>query len=1280
MGGDSRTGRGPGTRLARALGIAHWSPWPLVAIGLAIIGAGQALDLHRQYREATAHEQERLAASATLGAHAVEQRLAGVARLLVRLDSALRANPQDATLIAAAVAGLDPQLGALLVVDADGTVVASSNPDLHRRTAAGAPFLAFARADAEPEPRLHAAPVPSSLGAQGWLLARAWRDADGSFRGALAAVVGADYWLAALPDPGGSGGAIELVDADATPIASHAGAAADADVLAAQAGVAPALHSLDRPWTVRATRSQAATFSAWQRQARFGLLLWLLVAAVAMTAGVVATLRRNEMKRLRGLHQRLLQGVDEGLAGIDHEGLIRFANAAFARYVDSRPGDLLGSDLRTLVRWNTSADGEADPVSGVLGASLPRYEGPCELGAGVRLRATITPTREQGVVTGALLAFADPLAGAGDAGNARSPADRLYRTLFDLSPDGVLIVDLDSELPLAFNPSATRLLGHDGDAFARMKVRDHEANPAPMDTIRNIARVLAEGRVEFDTRYRRHDGSLCEVQVLAQTIEFGGRPALYWIFRDVTLHRRATSELREHAALMQALVDHLPLPMLVFEQRRLVLINARCQADLAAVEPGIDVEQWLGQACADASACAPFLMHWERLDASEDHQAGVELALRDKAGNPRIHDVHAARVGTRTLLLMVDLTERRLAEQRLEEARELAERANRARSEFLANMSHEIRTPMTAILGFTYLLRKSELTQLQREQTSRIDSAARTLLAILDDLLDYSKLETGRINIEQRPFLLREVLGEIELVYAASARDKGLGFEFGIDPGVPAALVGDPLRLRQVLWNLVGNAIKFTEHGGVKVHVSGSADAEGQVDLVLAVGDSGIGIEPEQLKRVFEPFYQVEAAAARRFGGTGLGLPITQWLVNLMGGTLEVDSTPGRGSEFRVRLRLPRAASAPASEPGTRDLPGEDASQRLRGLSVLLVEDHPINRHVAREILAGEGAEVDVACDGQEAIARLRSHASAFDAVLMDIQMPRMDGYEATRVIRETLGLKQMPVIAMTANASPEDRAQSREAGMDDHIAKPIDVQTLVATVLRHARPGAPTLEALGVPVGGVAAAAEVPPVLALEQALARLAGHRTLYAQMARLFAQEQGESVRRLREALAQGDRTEAARAAHTLKGVAATLGAEALSTIAAKLERALKRRTEPDELERMSDQLGEQLALAIVALERAAEDLAPAADEALPLAEFDRSAFEERLDALVLALVDSNMAALDHYAELRALATDALVTPLRSVEEALGRLDFGVALDACRRVEHALDGLATPTEEAP
>ncbi|MBK9654757.1 MAG: response regulator [Rhodanobacteraceae bacterium] len=722
--------------------------------------------------------------------------------------------------------------------------------------------------------------------------------------------------------------------------------------------------------------------------------------------------------------------------------------------------------------------------------------------------------------------------------------------MFDLSPDGVMIVDLDSERPLAFNPAAARLLGFSGDDFGRLRVREHEANPAPMDTIRGIARVLAEGRVEFETRYRTQQGGQRDVQVLAQTIEFAGRPALYWIVRDITDRKRAASELRESATL--------------------------------------------------------------------------------------------------------------------------AERANRARSEFLANMSHEIRTPMTAILGLTYLLQKTELGSVQRDHAQKIDSAARTLLAILDDLLDYSKLEAGRIAIEQQPFVLREVLDDIAVVFAPSIRDKGMGFNIAIAPTLPTALIGDPARLRQILLNLVGNAIKFSERGRVDVMVSGQRADNGDIDLQLAVRDTGIGIDSETLKRIFEPFYQAETSSTRRFGGTGLGLPITQWLINLMGGTLEIDTTPGVGSEFRVRLCLPEAtATAVATLPAPAAVP--TTSARLGGLSVLLVEDNPINRHVAREILVGEGAEVDIACDGHEAIDRLRSAPGAYDIVLMDIQMPRMDGFEATREIRETLALRELPVIAMTANVSPEDRAHSRDAGMNDHLAKPIDVQTLVATVLRHARPGAAALAAAPAPRAGADAE---PPVLALEQALARLAGHRALYAQMARMFAQEQGESVRQLHDALAQGDRTEAGRAAHTLKGVAATLGAEALSTIAAQLERALKRGVEAEELQRMSERLAEAVAQASVALERAAEQLSPAADEAVPMAEFNRAAFDSHLDALVLALVDSNMAALDHYAELRALASKPLIGPLRAVEDALGRLDFRTALDACRRVEAALDTLAEVT----
>jgi len=1135
---------------AQRLRLAQWSPWPLLAIALLVIGVGLGLDLRRQFHESATHERERLAAAATLVAQGSAQRLAVAAQLLARLASALDSNPGEAQAIVNAVSGLESGVVAVLAIDADGRVIASSRVPDNGADLSREPWVGAARADAESEPQLFTASPAPPLQFDGRIAARARRGAQGEFVGVVAALLASDFFSPALIAMHGEGAAIQLIDADGqpvltwpnSPVADSSGAA----LLTAETAV---MHThLDRPWSVQVTRTQAAVFAAWGRQAKFGLLLWLLVAIVAVLAGVIATLRRNEMKRLRGVHQRLLQGVDEGLAGIDEQARVRFANAAFARYLDTTPGDLLGRDLRELLRWPSRDVAAPDPISAVISAALPRFEGACEL-SGRQARATITPTREGDEISWRALALAEP----SDAEEARSPADRLYRTLFDLSPDGVLIIDLDSEKPLAFNPAAARLLGYGSEEFGRLRVREHEANAAAMDSVRNIARVLAEGRVEFETRYRTHNNSVRDVQVLAQTIEFGGRPALYWIVRDITERKRAATELRESAAL--------------------------------------------------------------------------------------------------------------------------AERANRARSEFLANMSHEIRTPMTAILGLTYLLQKTELTPIQRDQSQKIDSAARTLLAILDDLLDYSKLEAGRILIEQRPFALREVLDEIALIFAPAAREKGLSFELSVAPNTPMELLGDPARLRQVLLNLVGNAVKFTEQGMVTVQASGTL-IERQADLRFTVRDTGIGIDTAQLSRAFEPFYQVDASSKRRFGGTGLGLPITQWLINLMGGALSVVSTPGSGSEFQVRLQLAVAPGPPDAAPLI--VRGPDASARLHGLSVLLVEDHPINRHVAREILAGEGALVEVSCDGPEAIARLTANPAAFDVVLMDIQMPQMDGYEATQSIRNTLGLASLPIIAMTANASPEDRAQSRRAGMNDHLAKPIDVQTLVATILRHARPGASVTPVEPAPSRKSSSPTDEPPVLALEQALARLSGHRTLYAQMARMFAQEQGDSVRHLREALRQGDRLEAARTAHTLKGVAATLGAEALSAISSQLERALKRQSDEHEVQAISDRLVEALDQAILALRGAAEQLAPAENSAVPLAEFERAAFERVLEALVLALVDSNMAALDHYTELRELATFTLLGPLLAVDEALRRLDFPTALDACSRVEVALEALDKTSAE--
>ena len=516
----------------RRIGLAQWSPWPLVAIGLAIIGTGLGLDLRRQYQEAQSLARDRIGSSATLAAQTVGQRLAAASLLLNRLDSSLNANPLDAAAIVSVISGLESDLIAVLLIDADGRVAASSRPEHVGIDLGNQAFLWSARADADVDARLYLTTAPEELSSSGELAARARRSVNGSFNGVIALILAPSYFDALLPlvQPGT---AVILRDADGRSVASYPADAVqmtEANAYSARVTVESGLITLDRPWSLEVLRDRESVFADWSRQARFGLLLWLLVAVVACLAGVIATLRRREMKRLRGLHRRLLQGVDEGLAGIDVQARIRFANSAFARHLEQSPGALLGADLRTLLRWPEPG---MDPVSAVIAGELPRYEGNCQLGPNAAsLRATITPTREDGTVSGALLAFADPISHNATS-SARSPADRLYRTLFDLSPDAVLIVDLDSEKPLAFNPAAAQMLGYSQEQFGALRVRDHEAHAAPIDSIRHIARVLAEGRVEFETRYRTSDGGIKEVQVRAQTIEFAGRPALYWIVRDI---------------------------------------------------------------------------------------------------------------------------------------------------------------------------------------------------------------------------------------------------------------------------------------------------------------------------------------------------------------------------------------------------------------------------------------------------------------------------------------------------------------------------------------------------------------------------------------------------------------------------------------------------------------------------------------------------------------------------------------------------------------------------
>ena len=379
--------------------------------------------------------------------------------------------------------------------------------------------------------------------------------------------------------------------------------------------------------------------------------------------------------------------------------------------------------------------------------------------------------------------------------------------------------------------------------------------------------------------------------------------------------------------------------------------------------------------------------------------------------------------------------------------RAAAEAASRAKGEFLANMSHEIRTPMNGILGLCHLLQRGGLRPEQAQLLSKVEISAKTLLRIINDILDFSKIEAKRLQIEHIAFCPHGVIDSVLTLVEADAAAKDLPLRLEVGQDVPDAIMGDPLRVSQVLLNLVCNAIKFTERGEVCVSVQRETTASGQPGLRFVVADTGRGIPDDKLQGLFAAFTQVDSSVARRYGGTGLGLTISKHLVELMGGRLAVASQEGVGSQFSFTLPLEMPAETGDDKLGDANHETDDAATSLAGCRVLLAEDNAINQLVASEILRAFEVQLDVAENGQEALDKIRS--GTYDIVLMDIQMPVMDGLTATSLLREDPRFDHVPVIAMTAHAMAEDRARSLDVGMQDHVTKPFEPEDLRATLAR---------------------------------------------------------------------------------------------------------------------------------------------------------------------------------------------------------------------------------------
>ena len=891
-------------------------------------------------------------------------------------------------------------------------------------------------------------------------------------------------------------------------------------------------------------------------------------------------------------------------------------------------------------------------------------------------------------------------------------ANTLLQAILDNLPCGLSVFDAQMNLLVATPQFRTLLDLPDAlfepapvpfERLARFNAERGEYGPGDVDAL--VAQTVERARQPVAHSFERRRGEL--------TLEIRGSPlpggGLVTTYTDVTPRKHVEAVLQRAEALLRGAIEAVDEAFVLFDpEDRLVYCNDKYRQMYASsadlLVPGNTFEHIVrsGAERGQYADAVGRVDAWvaERLAA---HRGG-NISLVQRLDNGRWVRVVERRMADGHIVgFRIDISD-------LMRANEAAEAASQAKSRFVANMSHEIRTPMNAVLGMLKLLRRTELDARQLDYAGKAERAALALLGLLNDILDFSKVEAGKLELDPRPFSIDQVLRDLSVVLTGNLGSKPVELLFDIDPHLPALVVGDDLRLRQVLINLSGNALKFTERGEVVVSVRQLARGDALVRLEFAVRDTGIGIAPAQQQHVFSAFSQAEASTTRRFGGTGLGLAICQRLVAVMGGEIRLESEPGRGSRFSFELDLPvpddtaavRAAPTPplrmptiADDPAPSALPSALASPpawqvhappaasaaRLAGLRLLVVEDNLTNQQVAEELLADEGAIVHLAADGEQGVAAVAAADPPYDAVLMDVQMPVMDGYGAAAAIRHGLGLAALPIIAMTANTMPGDRDASLAAGMDDHVGKPFDLDELVAVLLKHvhrqaaARP--PGVHSASRPPGGGAAALPEPVLtrahalgIGLQAALDRLAGKTGVWLRSARSFTQELPQHRASLQQLLQEGRLDDAARLMHTIKGVAAMLGADALAAAAAGAEVQLRSGTAADTAA-LPARMGHELDHARAALQQLVTLLD--AGEPAPAAR-DTAALTAALEALAPLLAGADMAATDLFADLQAAHEDAWGPALQPLADAMAQLDFGAALSACVALRERLAG-ATP-----